>query len=55
MQTGGYEVPASPSWYGEVLDILQSHAGETGESEDARAVVKRLSQASRDSHGEPAF
>jgi hypothetical protein len=23
-QAGGYDVPAAPSWYGEVLDVLQS-------------------------------
>ena len=54
-QAGGCDVPAQPSWFGEVLDVLKQHAGETGESEDALAVVRRLSQAWRHSHAEPVF
>src|SRR5690348_8569679 len=38
-----------PAWYGEILDVLQAHAGETGENEDALSVVRRLSQAPRTS------
>jgi hypothetical protein len=53
-RAGGYEVASAPSWYSEILDVLQSRAGEGVKTEDAVAVVRRLSQAWRDSHAEPA-